>query len=187
MPVIQEVVHKRGLDFENQRKVVMLRDTKQLGFSRIAERVVNLEGEQPSEDVVRRAYARFSRTKGRVQYKYHKCGRQPWKITKEVGTFLVKQLLKKRKTDVCTSTTLQADLYKEKKMKVSLTAIRKHLISKGYSWMPRSQKRKYSKEMMQERMAFANRCRSKSLAAIQRHITFAMDGVVLTVPPPGEL
>ena len=82
MTVVTEVVHPRGLDFLNQRKVVLLRDKllpngKILAFRKIAFKVRNLKGKQPSEDVVRRVYVRFSMKKSRVSYNFSKCGRHP--------------------------------------------------------------------------------------------------------------
>ena len=41
MPVVQEVVHPRGLDFANQRKVAIRRDVHKESFTTIAKRVVN--------------------------------------------------------------------------------------------------------------------------------------------------
>jgi hypothetical protein len=188
MPTITEVVHPRGLDFQNQRNVVILREQvsatgKQLAFKTIAARVRNLKGKKPSEDVVRRVYERFSVKKGRVQYRFGKCGWKKWKMSADVGKFLIQRLLQKRRKVVCTSTTLQADLYKEKRIKLSTSAIRKHLHSKGYRWRPRSQKRVYDKEDRAVRCSFSGRCKDKSFEAIDKHVTFAMDGVVITVPP----
>ena len=42
MPVISEMVHPRGLDFANQRKVVMLRDEQDMSWDDIASEVTNL-------------------------------------------------------------------------------------------------------------------------------------------------
>lgn len=186
--LIQEVINKKGLDFTNQSKVVMLRsmkqpDGKKLSFAKIAAKVRNLQGKATCEDVVRRVYERFNAKKGRVQYKFGRCGRKPWKLTKEVGSWLVRRLRQKRRQVVCTATTLQADLYKEKAVKLSTSAVRKHLFSKGYQWLSRAQKRKYSKEDMAGRKVFGGRYKNMSQKAIGKHITLAMDGVVLTIPP----
>ena len=192
MPTITEVVHERGLDFENQRKVVLLRDSpsatgKKLSFAKIAARVRNLQGSKSTEDVVRRVYKRFNRKKGRVSYKYHRCGRKPWKVTKDVGNFLVQRLLQKRKSTLVTSTTLQAELYKEKKVNITCRAVRKHLFSKGYRWLPRSQKRKYDRAAKMKRRAFAAKYKDRSQSALSEHIACAMDGVIITVPPLDDL
>ena len=191
MTVITEVVHSNGLDFQNQRRVVILRDQrgqggKKLAFSKIAGMVRTLKGKRSTEDVVRRVYQRFNTKKGRVSYKYARCGRKPWKLTKEVGAFLVKRLLQLRRKTICTSSTLQAELYREKHVKLSTGAIRKYLGARGFKWRPRSQKPMYNSEKRAARKAFAARYKDMSQAAISKHISFAMDGVVLTVPPRDE-
>lgn len=184
MVVIKEVVNSRGLNFQNQRKVVILRtQTPRLAFRKIAERVRNLKRKASTEDVVRRVFQRFNMNKGRVQYNYSKCGRKPWKVTKEVGSYLVNQLRKERRHTVCTSTSLQADLCRDRKVHLSSSAVRKHLFSKGYKWKPRAQKRKYSHGMRTKRLSFTAHYYTKSLKAIHKAVSCAMDGVVLTVPP----
>ena len=85
MPVISEVVHPAGLDFLNQRKVVMLRDRgtpgeKKLSFAKIALMVRNLQGKPTTEATARRVYNEFNLKKGRVLNQYRKCGRSPWKL-----------------------------------------------------------------------------------------------------------
>ena len=40
MPLVSEMVHPRGLDFANQRKVVILRDVKDMAWDDIADQVV---------------------------------------------------------------------------------------------------------------------------------------------------
>ena len=184
MPLVQEMVHPRGLDFRNQRRVAILRaQTPPVPFWRIAEVVRNLQGLPSTEDVVRRAYARFNEKKGRVLYKYHKCGRKPWKITRQVGTFVLKTLLRERRHGICTSTTLQAAVAKEYKLTVSTSQIRKYLTARGYRWLPRAQKRLYNAKMRRWRTAFAEEFQALSERALARGIAMAMDGIVLTVPP----
>ena len=186
MPLIFDMIHPSGLDYENQRKVVLLRDLpgpKKLAFAEIAKRVRNRLKKPTTENMVRRVYKRFNKQEGRVKYKYGECGRFAWKVTKEVGAFLLRRLLQKRRSSVCTSPVLQADLYKQMKVKLSTSAIRKHLESHGYRWRPRAQKRKYGKEAMVKRGWFAKKFNAMSSDAIDDHITFAMDGVILTAPP----
>jgi transposase len=188
MTIVSESVHPSGLDFNNQRKVVILRDqcipgVKKLSFVKIAAKVRNLKGRAPTETMVRRVYSKFNSKKGRVSSNYHKCGRRRWKLTKMVGAFLVRRLLAKRRSSVCTSPVLQADLFKEHKVKISCSAICKHLKASGYKWRPRAQKRKYSKEDMLTRLRFAKPIAKMSLEAIDKHITFATDGLIVTVPP----
>ena len=184
MVLLREVVNKRGLNFQNQRKVMMLRFQKPpMPFNKIREQVKNLQGQRPSEDCVRRVVELFKMNKGCAQYSYDRCGRKPYKLLKPVGAFLVKQLLKERRKMIVTSTTLQKDLYREMGLHLSTSAIRKHLTKKGYHWLPRAQKRHYDAAARLLRKAFATRYKDKSLQAIHKAVTFAMDGVVLTVPP----
>ena len=138
------MVHPRGLSFRMQRKVVLLRDVKGLSFPKIAEQVANLDGEQPTAQCVADYYYRFSSRLGRVKSKYANCGRTAWKFSPEVKKWLVKKLLELRKVCVCTSTTLQHALARERGDKVCRSGIRKVLLKSGYKWLPRSQKRKYS-------------------------------------------
>ena len=184
MVKITEVINKRGLNFRNQRKVMMYRAQKPpLAFSKIAELVRNMQKKPSTEDVCRRVYDRFNVKNGFVKYNYGNCGRTPWKITKEVAAFIVRQLKKDRRKTVCTSTTLQAALFKDMGVKVGTSAIRKCLRKAGYWWLPRAQKRKYSKEVMKTRRAFVRPFAARSQKVIHDRITFAMDGVVLTTPP----
>ena len=178
------MVHPRGLDFKNQRRVMLMRmQQPPVPFRRIAELVRNLEGQPSTEDVVRRVHRRFNKQKGFVQYKFHKCGRHPWKLTKPVAAFVVKTLLKERVRGICTSRSLQAAVAKEFHVNVSAAHIRRHLVFRGFKWLPRSQKRKYNADMRRRRAAFVERYRHMSPATIARHISMAMDGVVLSVPP----
>ena len=184
-------MHPNGLDFHNQRRVVILRDMrkpggKKLAFAKIASMVRTLKGKRSTEDVVRRVYKRFSAKKGRVSYNYRRCGRKPWKVTKEVGAFLIRRLMQLRRKTACTSATLQAELYREKHVKMSVEGIRVYLRRRGFKWKLRSTKTMYNAEKRAARKAFAARFKDMSQAAISKHITLAMDGVVLTVPPRDE-
>ena len=48
MALVQERIHPRGLNLENQRKVVHLRDDKGLSWENIAKQVRNRQGLRPS-------------------------------------------------------------------------------------------------------------------------------------------
>ena len=191
MAVIQEVVHDRGLNFKNQRKVVLLRDKllpngKRMSFKKIAKRVKNLKKKATTEDVVRRVYSRFDTSKGYVKYKYARCGRSAWVITREVGAWLIRTLLSQRRKCICTATTLQQLLAKEMKVKASTRTIRRHLLSKGYKWCPRSQKRKYTAKDKRDRVKFALPLSRLGEDALAEYVTCAIDGVVISVPPQDE-
>ena len=187
MPVIKEVVRPESLDFKNQKKVMVLRDVEKLSFNEIAERVVNLKGEESTEDTVRRVYNRFSPRLGRVRYHFNRCGRKAWKITPDVSTWLIRRLLSQRRKYICTSTSLQCDLATEKGISLSTAAIRKHLTKKGYKWLPRSQKRKYSKEDRKTRLVFAKKLATKSDAELKQFLTLCMDGVVIPMAPTSPI
>ena len=58
---------------------------------------------------------------------------------------------------------------------------------KGYKWLPRSQKRKYSKKDKQRRVEFAEKFAKMSVARISGEYAMAMDGVVLSLPPTDEM
>jgi hypothetical protein len=111
MPVVTDMRHPRGLDFDQQRKVVMLRDDKKMSWEQIVDPdaggVVNIEGYPTCRDVAKRAYDKFFKCgKKKAKYDYSKCGRKCWKITREIRAFLVSKLHAKRKKGICTSKTL---------------------------------------------------------------------------------
>ena len=183
MPLVSEMRHPRGLDFANERLVYRLRQDEGLSFDAIAARVVNISGEPSTEDTVRRAFSRFRLRQGRCKYNFDKCGRKPWKLTPDVQRFVLQRLLQMRKTTVCTSVSLQAILAAEKGVDVADSTIRKLLKSKGYKWLPRAQKRAYSKADKQRRLKFARAILRLSKQMLREKLTLSMDGVVLPTPP----
>ena len=183
MPLVQEMRHPRGLNFANERKVYHLREDQNMPWSKIAGKVENEAGEASTTETVRRAFKRFSVKKGRSSYKFSNCGRKPWKFTKPVENFLVRKLLAIRKNKICTSTTLQGLLAKEKGLLVADSAIRKVLIKRGYKWLPRRQKRLYSEKDKKARLKFARRVARMSIQQVREEMALSMDGVVLTIPP----
>ena len=72
---------------------------------------------------------------------YKNCGRHAT-ITPEFRKWLVSRLKALRRTTVCTSQTLQRELAKVKGVAVSAWTVRRHLGIAGFSWLPRSRKRK---------------------------------------------
>ena len=183
MPVVSVIRHKRGLDFTTESQVVRLRDDKKLSWEIIAGMVWNLEGEHPSPNKVRETYACFSKSKARCQYKFAKCGRKRWVLTKPSQNWIVRRLLQIRKSTVCTSATLQEHLAKEKGVAVSDSAIRKLLKSRGYAWRPRAQKRLFSTEDRKDRMRFAKAVLRMTKADLRKKFSFSMDGAVIPRPP----
>lgn len=183
MVLLTENVHPAGLDFANQRKAVILRDVNGLTFPDIAKRLKNLRGQSPAPRLVADTYHKFSAKAGRRQYKYKKCGRKPWKLDKETKTFLVSRLKVLRRMGPCATTTLQQVLAREKAVRVERSAIAKALKSQGYFWLPRAQKRKYSKKDMAARLAWAQQVVDMGPKKAKAKLSMAMDGVVLSMPP----
>ena len=68
-------------------------------------------------------------------------------------------------------------------MALETSTIRRALQSKGYHWLPRCQKPKYSKEDKELRLAFADQVLAMTKKEYAARVTMAMDGVVLTLPP----
>ena len=186
MPVVSEMVHPRSLDFENQRKVVQMRD-EGYSWDDIAAEVVNLEGEPSTPNTCRTTYLAFSKKKNRRPFQYANCGRTAWKITPEVEKFIVRKLKELRKTCVCTSTTLQTVVARELKVKVSAGHIRKVLANNGYKWLRRTMKRIYSKGDKEARRAFARKVSRMSAAELRETMSLAMDGVVIIIPPEDDI
>lgn len=183
MPVQSEMVHKAGLSFAMQRRVVMLRDVHKYPWKDIRLEVKNLEKEHPCIQTCINYYNNFRASIGRCRTFYSNCGRSSWKFTPEVEKWLVKKLLQLRKVCVCTSTTLQHALARERNIKVSASGVRKALLKKGYQWLPRSQKRRYSKEERAERSQFARGVLRLTNDALKKKLAFSMDGVILVMPP----
>ena len=96
----------------------MLRDTEGLSWRNIAPRLQTLRGagHHPSPTQCRRVYNAFSTKLGRRQYKYNKCGRKAWKVTPEIAHFICQRLLALRNKCICTSTTLQREVLREKQV-----------------------------------------------------------------------
>ena len=57
----------------------------------------------------------------------------------------------------------------------------------SFHWQSRSQKRCYDSSAKANRVAFARRVLSLSRAQLQERLSFAMDGVVLGMPPPSRI
>ena len=135
MPLISEQVHPLSLDFENQRKVVIRRSHFKEAWSTIAGKVKNLAGDSPSDKLVARVYKTFSKKAGRRRYKYKRCGRRPWKLTKPIQQWLIRTLRNARRSSICTSTTLQQKLAKVKGIQVEASAILMQRMSEAcFSW-----------------------------------------------------
>lgn len=157
MVLVCENVHPRGLDFRNQRKIVLLRDVHGLTFPEIAKRVKNLAGKRPSVPTCWLYHKSFSMTAGRRKSKYQNCGRKPWKLTADVQRYLLNSLKQRRLQEQCTCFTLQAALARAKGVTVEESTIRKFIMAKGYRWLPRVQKRLYTAAQKRQRLDFAER------------------------------
>jgi transposase len=183
MPLVCEMRHPKSMDFQNEKKVVLLRDVQGMEWEDIRKEVQNLEGMRPSLSLIQRAYKEFNTKQGRRVYKYANCGNVATKVTEEVGKFLIHRLKVLRKKWVVTSTTLQRELFTARNVKLEASTIRKVLRKHGYKWLPKAQKRKYSPERMAERLKFAKAVLRLSRAQLRERLSFSMDGVVLSLPP----
>ena len=184
MVVVSESVHPRGLDFQNQRKVVILRDVHGLTFPEIAKQVKTLFGGRPSARSCCLYYHSFAGKVGRRCCRYKNCGRNAWKLTRDVQRFLLQKLKQLRKTGLCTCAILQREVAREQGAALEISTIRKYLHSK---WLPRAQKRKYTAAQMRSRVAFAQQVLALGPAPLREKLSFAMDGCVLTIPPRGHI
>ena len=91
-----------------------------------------------------------------------------------------------RKKLVCTSVTLQLDVAKNLRVKMSDSAVRKVLAQYGYQWRPRSKNRKYDKEQRALRLAFARPVVRMSAALLREKLSLSLDGAIVPVPPEDE-
>lgn len=185
MPVVSEMVHPAGFSFAVQRLIAVRRTAHKETWSQIAAHkgVKNLRGEKPLPRHVANTFKKFDSRLGRRPYQYKKSGLKPWKVTKEVEKYLVKKLREKRCKSVCTSTVLQKALSSDMGVKLSASHVRRILQKKGYRWLPKRQKRLYTKAQRAARVAFAEQVTSMSGHGLRQKLSMAMDGVVLTMPP----
>jgi len=187
MVLARERVHPRGLDFANQRKVVHLRDDKLLSWAAIADLVRNRQKRKPSWKLCSRTYEAFSKPHARRPYRYKNCGRRPWKVSKEVETFLVRRLLARRVQGICTAALLARDVMDAKHIALEDSTIRKVLAKRGYKWLPRSKKPKYSAPERARRVEFGQAGLALSDEELRRKVSMCMDGVVLSLPPEDDI
>ena len=107
----------------------------------------------------------FSQKSGQRVYNYQNCGQKPTKVTKTIEKFLVQRLLALRLLCTCTATTLQREVLAAKGVSLDVSTIRKILSKRGFQWLPKARKRKYSKRRKQERLAFAKAALDEGRAA----------------------
>ena len=138
---------------------------------------------RPSPTQCRDVYKNFSQTLGRRKLMYNRCGRKAWKIPSAVEKFVVRRMLALRTRQICTTTTLQRELLESMHTELACSTIRKILTKRGYRWLPRAQKPKYSSEDKKQRLQFAEFVLNMTPEEYGRYLTMAMDGVVLAVPP----
>ena len=181
MPQVVEMVHPRGLSFQMQRKLFLMRSVQKKKFTEIQPHLRNLEGGVPSLQTCINYYNAFSVGAGRVHSGYSKCGRKKWIFTKEVEDWIVHKLQCLRHKCVCTSTTLQHALARERNIKVSASGIRKVLQKRGYKWSLRAKKRVFDKKQRSARMAYARRVLRMSKPETDELIS--TDGVIVIMPP----
>ena len=183
MVLVTAVEHPKSMDFLNQRRVYLLRKVDGLPWLRIRRAVRNLQGQPPSERQCREVFKSFSVRKGRRLYRYSRCGRKPWKVSKEVERFLLRSLRRLRQVTICTSRTLQAVLARQLHVQLECSTIRKVLARNGYRWLPRAQKPKYSRQHRLIRLAFVEEILRMTEAELAKHFAMSMGGVVLGTPP----
>jgi len=82
-----------------------------------------------------------------------------------------------------TSTSLAEDVAKAKGVIVEASCVRRLLAKKGYRWLPRTMKRKYSSAQKQARLRFAVAVKRLSKKALRHKLAMSLDGVVLSMPP----
>ena len=186
MTEIREIISCRSMACPEHRKAYMLRYIMRFSWEKVAEQVVNLRGEHPSWVCVKETVQRLSVAKGCRKYKYSRCGRRPWKMTSAIQQFVISRLVARRATQIVTSVTLQADLSAEKGITVEASTIRKLLKRRGYRWLPRNQKRKYSDIQKRSRLAFARAVLRMSKKDLRRKLSMSLDGVVLSMPPTSD-
>ena len=128
-------------------------------------------------------YAEHSKRLGRQVFKFAKCRRKRWKVTKKVEACVLRRLKALRQKCVCTSTTLHRELKKEMDVSLECSTIRKILARHGYKWRPRYQKPLVDKKLAARRLVFARAILRLSRAALRAKLCLSLDGVILQMPP----
>ena len=136
MPLVQEMRRSDSLNFQNEKKVVMLRGTKKYAWADVCKSVVTMAGTHPSIRTRQRVYASYNKKLGRRVFKFARCGRKRWKVTRNVEAFVVRRLRALRQRCICTSTTLQRELKKSMDIVLECSTIRRILARHGYRWRP---------------------------------------------------
>ena len=139
MPMVQEMRRSDSLDFQNEKKVVVLRGTRKYAWADVRNSVVTMAGNRPSIRTCQRIYASYNKKLGRRVFKFAKCGRRRWKVTRGIEVFVVRRLRALRQTCICTSTTLQRELKKTMGVVLECSTIRRILARHGYRWRARGQ------------------------------------------------
>ena len=183
MPLVQEMRRSDSLNFQNEKKVVMLRGTKKYAWADVRNSVVTMAGTRPSIRTCQRVYASYSKKLGRRVFKFARCGRKRWKATRDVEAFVVRRLRALRQRCICTSTTLQRELKKSMDIVLECSTIRRILARHGYRWRPRGQTPIVSKDVAMKRLSFARGILRLSAAQLRHKLRFSLDGVVLSMPP----
>ena len=76
MPLVQEMRRSDSLNFQNEKKVVMLRGTKKYAWADVRNSVVTMAGTRPSIRTCQRVYASYNKKLGRRVFKFARCGRK---------------------------------------------------------------------------------------------------------------
>ena len=67
--MLTERVHPLSLDFDNQKKVVILRDVHDESWEAIAKKVRNLQNKPPSWKMCANVYAKFDTKQGKMRWR----------------------------------------------------------------------------------------------------------------------
>ena len=104
-------------------------------------------------------------------------------MASDVQKSVLRRLLSERVKEVVTSVSLQGDLAKYRDAHVDDATIRKFLKARCCSWLPRSQKPKYSIAQSNAGIKFAKQILRLSVVALNAMLDLCLDGVVLSMPP----
>ena len=180
-------VHPRGLSPEQAAKAWFLRVKQKYKWSQIAKEVVNLEGQQPSENCLRLAVQRLGKKGKSAQPKnnYANCGRRygndggKFKLTPKLEQAVVSFVKQWRHKRFCTCPHIRREL----KLDVSDTTVARCLNRHGFFWRAVPKKQPLTSEQLQKRKQFVLEHLDKSPAWWCEHVNLVLDGVTLTKAP----
>jgi transposase len=181
MPVVQVMVHPRGLHPLQAARAFHLHEEEGMTIRDICKEVTNMSGEIPSVKGVWNAIqtVKASQNSHSIgQTKYGNCGRKRT-LTQAEEKAVTDFVHKWRNKRFCTCSYIRSSL----KLKVTIRTVSRVLNRNGYFWKPLPKVRGLSAPELAKRKAWIDKFIDKSPAWWQANFGLVLDGVTLTMAP----